>query len=76
MAEEQKSRSGWLDRRRERKREKRLRTGDSPEKISEQTRRGGPPDKEPGFVEKMFWLAPEGRLSRGQAREKLKRSRR
>jgi hypothetical protein len=35
MAKEQKSKAGWLDRRRERKREKQLRTGDSPEKIAE-----------------------------------------
>lgn len=63
--------SDWLERRRERARLKALRTGDSPERLAEQKRRGGPPDKEPGFVEKMFWLAPEGRLSRGQAREKF-----
>jgi hypothetical protein len=42
MAEEQKSRSGWLDRRRERKREKQLRIGDSPEKIAEGRRRRDP----------------------------------
>jgi hypothetical protein len=66
--------SGWLERRRERARLKALRTGDSPEKLAE--RGGGPPNEEPGFVEKMFWLAPEGRLSRGQAREKFKRPRR
>jgi hypothetical protein len=66
--------SDWLERRRERARLKALRTGDSPEKLAE--RSGGPPNKEPGFVEKMFWLAPEGRLSRGQAREKFKRPRR
>lgn len=63
--------SGWLQRRRERARLKALRTGDSPEKLAE--RKGAPPNEEPGFVEKMFWLAPEGRLARGQAREKLKR---
>jgi hypothetical protein len=68
--------SGWLERRRERARSKAVRTGDSPEKLAELKRRGGPPDKEPGFVEKMFWLAPEGRLSRGQARRKLKHPRR
>jgi hypothetical protein len=47
--------SGWLERRRERARLKALRTGDSPEKLAE--RGGGPPNEEPGFVEKMFWLA-------------------
>jgi hypothetical protein len=66
--------SGWLERRRERARVKALRTGDSPEKLAE--RSGGPPAKEPGFVEKMFWLAPEGRFARGQAREKFKHPRR
>ena len=45
MANDQKSKASWLDRRRERKREKRLRTGDSPEKIAEQARKGGPPDE-------------------------------
>ena len=65
--------AGWLERRRERARLKALRTGDSPEKLAERERGGGPPpEKEPGFVEKMLWPA-EGRLSRGQPREKLKR---
>ena len=66
--------SGWHERHRERARLKALRKGDSPEKLAQ--RKGGSPDKEPGFVEKMFWLNPEGRLSRGLAREKLKRGRR
>jgi hypothetical protein len=35
VAKEQTPKAGRLDRRRERKREKRLRTGDSPEKIAE-----------------------------------------
>jgi hypothetical protein len=49
---------GWLQRRRERARLKALRTGDSPEKLAERKRRGvPPPEEEPGFVEKMFWLA-------------------
>ena len=39
MAEEQKSKTGWLDRRRERKREKQLRTGPSPEKLAERGKR-------------------------------------
>jgi hypothetical protein len=53
-----------------------LRTGDSPEKIAERRRKGGaPPEEEPGFVEKMFWLDPVGRLARGQARNKTKDSR-
>jgi hypothetical protein len=65
-------RPDWLERRREHARSKALRTGDSPEKLAEQKRRGGPPDKEPGFVEKMFWLAQEDRSGRGQAREKRK----
>ena len=66
--------SGWLRRRRERARLKALRTGDSPEKLAERKRRGGPPaEEEPGFVEKMFWLAQKDGLSRGRAREKLKR---
>lgn len=39
MAEEQKSKTGWLDRRRERKREKQLRTGPSPEKLAERSTR-------------------------------------
>ena len=62
--------SGWLQRRRDRARLKALRTGDSPEKLAE--REGEPPAKEPGFVEKMFWLAQEDQPSRGQAREKFK----
>ena len=41
---------GWLERRRERARLRALRTGDSPEKLAERKRRGGPPDEEPGFV--------------------------
>jgi hypothetical protein len=39
MAEEQKSKTGWLDRRRERKREKQLRTGPTPEKLAERSKR-------------------------------------
>ena len=35
--------TGWLDRRRERQRLKQERTGDSPEKLAEQARKGGPP---------------------------------
>jgi hypothetical protein len=35
MSKEQMSKAGWLDRRRERKRAKLLRTGDSPEKTAE-----------------------------------------
>jgi hypothetical protein len=41
MAKEQKSKSGWLERRRERKREKQLRTGDSPERAAERSKRDG-----------------------------------
>jgi hypothetical protein len=41
MAKEQKSKSGWLDRRRETKRENQLRTGDSPEKAAERSKRDG-----------------------------------
>jgi hypothetical protein len=44
MAKERKPKAGWLERRRERKREKRLRSGDSPEKIAE---RRGPHDPTP-----------------------------
>ena len=40
MAEDQKSKAGWLDRRREKKREKQqLRTGPSPEKLAERSKR-------------------------------------
>ena len=35
MAEGEKSKPGWLERRRDRKRLKRERTGDSPEKLAE-----------------------------------------
>jgi len=42
MAKEQKSKAGWLDRRRERKREKERRTGDSPQKIAERRSRRDP----------------------------------
>ena len=67
---------GWLQRHRERSAARALRTGDSPEKIAERRRKGGaPPEEEPGFVEKMFWLDPVGRLARGQARNKTKDSR-
>jgi hypothetical protein len=38
MAKEQKSKPGWLDRRREKRRDKQRRTGDSPEKIAERSR--------------------------------------
>jgi len=38
----EKSKAGWLDRRRERKREKQLRTGDWPEKIAERRKRDDP----------------------------------
>jgi hypothetical protein len=51
MATDQKSKAGWLDRRRQKKREKRLRTGDSPEKIAEQARKGGPPDESVSALE-------------------------
>jgi hypothetical protein len=43
MAKEQQSKAGWLDRRRERKREKQLRTGDSPERIAERRRKRNDP---------------------------------
>ena len=39
MAEEQESKAGLLDRRRERKREKQLRTGPSPERLAERSKR-------------------------------------
>ena len=39
MAKEEKSKAGWRDRRRETKREKQLRTGDSPEKAAERSKR-------------------------------------
>jgi hypothetical protein len=42
MAKEQKSDAGWLGRRRDKKREKELRTGDSPEKIAEGRKRRDP----------------------------------
>jgi len=35
MAQQEESKPGWLERRRERKRLKRERTGDSPEKLAE-----------------------------------------
>jgi hypothetical protein len=41
MAKEEKPKAGWLDRRRETKREKQLRTGDSPERAAERSKRGG-----------------------------------
>lgn len=41
MAKEQKSKPGWLDRRRDTKREKQLRTGDSPERAAERSKRDG-----------------------------------
>ena len=43
MAEQNKARLGWVERRREKKRLERERTGDSPEKIAERARKGGPP---------------------------------
>ena len=43
MAKEQQLKAGWLDRRRERKRDKQLRTGDSPEKIAERRRKRDDP---------------------------------
>jgi hypothetical protein len=45
MAKDEKSKASWLDRRREKKREKQLRTGDSPEKIAEGRK---PRDPTPG----------------------------
>lgn len=54
----------WLQGRRERARLRALRTGDSPEKLAEGKRKGGPPD------ELSIALTPE--IVRGQAREKLK----
>ncbi len=41
MTKEQKSQAGWLDRRREKKREQQLRTGDSPERDAERKKRAG-----------------------------------
>ena len=41
MAKEEKSKAGWLDRRREGKREKQVRTGDSPERAAERSKRDG-----------------------------------
>ena len=37
-----KPKPGWLERRREKKRDKQLRTGDSPEKIAERRKRRDP----------------------------------
>jgi len=45
MAQEQKPKAGWLDRRREKKCEKQLRTGDSPERIADGRK---PRDPTPG----------------------------
>ena len=39
MTQEQKSKPGWRERRRDRKREKQLRTGPTPEKLAERGKR-------------------------------------
>jgi hypothetical protein len=39
MPKEQKSKAGWLNRSRQRRQEKQLRTGDSPEKIADRRKR-------------------------------------
>lgn len=56
MAKEQKSKDGWLDRRRETKREKQLRTGETPERAAERKRKGMSPE------EKAADKAARGRL--------------
>jgi hypothetical protein len=58
MAKAQKSKAGWLDRRRERKREKRLRTGDSPEKIAEGRKRRDPTPAE--IADRANWTGSLG----------------
>jgi hypothetical protein len=56
MAKEEKSKGGWLDRRRESKREKELRSGDSLERAAERKRSGMSPE------EKAADKAARGRL--------------
>jgi hypothetical protein len=56
MTKEQKSQAGWLARRREKKREKQLRTGDTPERAAERKRYGISPE------EKAADKAARGRL--------------
>ena len=51
MAEQNEARLGWVERRREKKRLERERTGPSPEKIAERARQGGPPPEEASALE-------------------------
>jgi hypothetical protein len=66
MAKDQKSKAGWLDRRREKKLEKQLRTGDSPEKLAEQARKGGPPEESISALEAMGDPAPAWQRAYGR----------
>jgi hypothetical protein len=60
---------GWLELRREQKRLKRERTGDSPEKLAERARQGGPPPEEVSGLEALgsprnMWQRNVGRKPR------------
>jgi hypothetical protein len=58
MANKQKSSAGWLERRREKKREKKLRSGDSPEKIAEGRQRRDPTPGE--IADRINWTGSLG----------------
>jgi hypothetical protein len=66
MAKDEKLKASWLDRRREKMREEQLRTGDSPEKMAERARKGGPPPEEVSALEALgtprnMWQRSVGR---------------
>jgi hypothetical protein len=63
----------WLERRREKKRLERERTGDSPEKIAQQARKGGPPPESVSSLEAMgnpasMWRHSVGKKPRDRGR--------
>jgi hypothetical protein len=63
----------WLERRREKKRVERERTGDSPEKIAQQARKGGPPPESVSWLEALgdpssMWQRSIGKKPRDRGR--------
>jgi hypothetical protein len=66
VAEQSKAKLSWVERRREKKRLERERTGPSPEKLAERARKSGPPPEEVSGLEALgsprnMWQRQVGR---------------
>lgn len=66
----------WLERRREKKNLERERTGDSPEKIAQQARKGGPPPESVGWLEALGDPTPASMWRRSIGKKPRDRGRR